>query len=229
MFDDSNQGDPEDAFYVKDGSGRFLRLDTNHIVQVIDALERLPVELEHTKSDLTAWKWAIIYAHTAAQNAMANLVQREAREPWGTDLRRLEAGISSATSEAERMPLIEEHKRRLIDSVRRGDPAWRVLDFLKIWEKVKEVHHVLAGDEDLLKRLDFERGGWLHFGRDVGYVDLRDYPKLVLAGLRIVDLLGWKANLMIWHIVEQEDKERALRALDECLRLAGELEADYAV
>ena len=81
--DDSIDDDYETSLYARDKQDRVLRLNSNYEFEVLDALERLAPELERTKTDLDAWQWAIIYAHNAAQNAMAAVVPVDATETWG--------------------------------------------------------------------------------------------------------------------------------------------------
>lgn len=106
-----------------------------------DALERLAVELKRTRMDLGAWKWAIVLAHNATQNVLADAA--------GFDCRKDTKEIGRALSQA-RLAVSEERHGDFADAtntyteeLRRAigndEPTGRLLDFVALWQTVKTV------------------------------------------------------------------------------------------
>ncbi len=219
-------GDAEDAFYARDSENRLLRLVPTHDGEVKDSLERLWVELERTKTDLSAWKWALILAHNAVQNAMADVIPLEA-STLRDDLRDALDRAANARADGEREQALDDYLKALARRIRDDDPTGDLRNFLNLWDMVKSVRRIAVdGDEDQhLKRLNRERNKFTHFGGEMADFDLREYPRLVLKALEVVDFLGWSTGYMNWHA---ETKEAARAALDRCRAVAVELDRDYS-
>jgi len=217
--------DPEDALYTTDRRGRLLRLIPEHGEQVADALERLAVELERTDKDLGAWKWAIIAAHSAVQNALAHVAGTEAASD-PSDLAKAYREYTKALNTGERADTgtILAVLERLI---KEGKPLGYLGKFEELWVIVKKRHGLQAdGDEDgAIHDLNRERNKFVHLGGDVSDFNLQPYPSIVLACLSIVDYLGWKTSFILWL---PNRKERARAALDQCLEILDRLKRDYS-
>jgi hypothetical protein len=221
----------EEGFrYRIDASGRILWLHTNHPKELADSLEVLARELARTRKDLHAWKWAVIAAHNALQNILADCAAHDRAKPQTREqkaLVRAEKKYSEAETDEEREKALQKVMKKLYAIIRGGRRTANlrgVVDLFatvkKRW-KLKPPHGTLAK----VKALNAARNDFVHFGAAAYEFDIGSFPDIISMCIDWVEHLGWHTQLVMWF--DDETKTRARRAIIRCQRLLKKLRAEY--
>ena len=213
--------------YRIDAAGRTLCLRTNHPRELADALEVLARELARTREDIHAWKWAIIAAHNALQNILADCAAHERERPTKDNetLREVEAQFLAAPDDkkddARRVAM--EMFRRIGAGEMRTHELRGVADLYKVIKKRWKIQPP-AGVRKRIKALNAARNDFVHFGAGNYEFDIGHYADLLFDCIKGVEYLGWGTGLVMWF---GDEKDRARRALDDCLRVLTALRQEY--
>jgi hypothetical protein len=209
-----------------DQAGRVLVVSTDHTIELADALATLARELLRTRDDLHAWKWAVIAAHNALQNIVADCAGGD-RNRDRKAIRKLGDRLWESSG-PERPRAFNAFFEKMWQMLIRGEQLRELRDFLELFDMVNEKWNlaVPVGLRDRMVALNNERNAWIHFGAGSYEFKVDGYPSLLLACLGWVEYLGWRTNLVFWF--SDSVKGRARASLDECLATLRELEAEYS-
>jgi hypothetical protein len=219
--------DEEGYVYRVDRHGRVLAVNTDHPQELASALEMLARELVRTREDLHAWKWAVIAAHNAVQNIVADCAAGD-RNRQRKEIRKLGDRVRSAASEAARRGALDTLLSRMWELARKGQEIHDLHAFLDLFDLVNAKWRLTVpnGLRERMIALNNERNAWIHFGAGSYVFEVDGYPSLLLDCLRWVEHLGWNTGLVFWFSNRVKDRARDL--LDVCLATLKELQAEYA-
>jgi len=219
--------DEEGQRYTVDQAGRVLALRTNHPKELADALNMLARELLRTRQDLHAWKWAVIAAHNAVQNIVADCAAGD-RSRQRRELKTLSKNVRKATEGPARRRALNALLGKTWALIRKGEEPLDLHAFLDLFDLVNAKWRLSVPDglRGRMITLNDERNAWIHFGAGSYEFEVDGYPSLLLECLRWVEHLGWKTGLVFWFSDKVRDRARA--TLDVCLATLKELEVEYS-
>lgn len=218
--------DEEGHVYRVDRAGRVLTVNTDHTMELADALAMLARELPRTREELHAWKWAVIAAHNAVQNIVADCAAGD-RSRQRREIRTLGNRLWESHGPARRRAF-EAFFGKMWQMIRRGEELQELRDFLDLFDRVNEKWRLPVPDglRDRMVALNDERNAWIHFGAGSYEFEVHAYPSLLLECLGWVEYLGWKTSLVFWSGDKVKDRARA--SLGACLATLRELVAEYS-